>query len=60
VTPTSQNLANIERDLRGAAKNLLLSGPPGGDAGLQRSLEMVVRAYDPCISCSVHVVRLVR
>jgi sulfhydrogenase subunit alpha len=58
VTPTAQNLANVERDLRAAAESLLLSGPPGGDAELQRNLEMVVRAYDPCISCSVHVVRV--
>jgi coenzyme F420-reducing hydrogenase alpha subunit len=57
VTPTAQNLANVERDLRAAAESLLLTGPPGGDAELQRDLEMVVRAYDPCISCSVHVVR---
>jgi sulfhydrogenase subunit alpha len=57
VTPTAQNLANVERDLRAAAQNLLPTGPPGGDAELQRDLEMVARAYDPCISCSVHVVR---
>ena len=25
---------------------------------LQAKLEMVARAYDPCISCSVHLVRL--
>ena len=58
VTPTAQNLANVERDLRAAAESLLPTGPPGGDAELQRDLEMVVRAYDPCISCSVHVVRV--
>jgi hypothetical protein len=26
-------------------------------AELRRRLEMIVRAYDPCISCSVHLVR---
>ena len=60
VTPTAQNLANVERDLRVAVENLLPTGPPGGDAELQLDLEMVTRAYDPCISCSVHVVRVDR
>ena len=58
ITPTAQNLANTERDLRAAVEVLLRRG--GEDAGtdrLRRSLEMVARAYDPCISCSVHVVR---
>jgi sulfhydrogenase subunit alpha len=58
VTPTAQNLANVERDLRVAAESLLATGVSGGDAELQSNLEMVVRAYDPCISCSVHVVRV--
>jgi sulfhydrogenase subunit alpha len=58
VTPTAQNLANVERDLRAAAESLLPTGPPGGDAELRQDLEMVTRAYDPCISWSVHVVRV--
>jgi sulfhydrogenase subunit alpha len=28
------------------------------DAELKLKLEMLVRAYDPCISCAVHLVRL--
>jgi sulfhydrogenase subunit alpha len=60
VTPTAQNLANVEGDLRCAAERLLQGALPGGDAELQRNLEMVVRAYDPCISCSVHVARVDR
>lgn len=58
VTPTAQNLANVERDLRATAETMLADGVPGGDSALQSGLEMVVRAYDPCISCSVHVVRV--
>jgi sulfhydrogenase subunit alpha len=57
ITPTAQNLANVERDLRRAVENLLVEEPRGDDARLRLSLEMVARAYDPCISCSVHVVR---
>lgn len=57
VTPTAQNLANAERDLRRAA-GAILREKPGDDAGLKLGLEMVARAYDPCISCSVHLTRL--
>ena len=57
VTPTAQNLANVERDLRRAAEGIV-SETPGDDAGLKLGLEMVARAYDPCISCSVHLTRL--
>jgi sulfhydrogenase subunit alpha len=58
ITPTAQNLANVERDLRATAENLLAAAEPPDDARLKLDLEMVARAYDPCISCSVHVTRL--
>ncbi len=60
ITPTAQNLANVERDLRRAVENLLAARPAGGDEELSLDLSMVARAYDPCISCSVHVVRIER
>jgi sulfhydrogenase subunit alpha len=60
ITPTAQNLANVERDLRRAVENLLTARPVGGDEELRLDLSMVARAYDPCISCSVHVVRIER
>lgn len=60
ITPTAQNLANVERDLRRAVENLLAARPAGGDEELRLDLSMVARAYDPCISCSVHVVRIER
>ncbi|MFH0962252.1 MAG: Ni/Fe hydrogenase subunit alpha [archaeon] len=51
VTPTAQNLTNIEDDA-----NALLEQNRGRktEADLKRLLEMLVRAYDPCITCSVH------
>jgi sulfhydrogenase subunit alpha len=58
ITPTAQNLANVERDMRTAVENLLAAPEPIEDARLKLDLEMVARAYDPCISCSVHVVHL--
>jgi sulfhydrogenase subunit alpha len=59
ITPTAQNLANTERDLRTAVESLIREGGKGAEtASLKTSLEMVARAYDPCISCSVHVTRV--
>jgi sulfhydrogenase subunit alpha len=57
ITPTAQNLLNAERDLRFAVEGLLASGTIADDE-LSLDLAMVARAYDPCISCSVHVVRV--
>ncbi|HHW13478.1 MAG TPA: Ni/Fe hydrogenase subunit alpha, partial [Firmicutes bacterium] len=52
ITPTAQNLANVEKDLRACAERLL--GRP--EEELVANFEMIVRAYDPCISCSVHLI----
>ncbi len=54
VIPTGQNLANIEADMR-ALVPLLMSRP---QAEVRLQLEMLVRAYDPCISCSTHLLDL--
>jgi sulfhydrogenase subunit alpha len=53
ITPTALNAASIED--RFAA--LVAADPVADDRDLVRRLEMVARAYDPCISCSVHLVR---
>jgi sulfhydrogenase subunit alpha len=54
ITPTAINQAAIERDLLALARKM-----EGADyAELKLKLEMLVRAYDPCISCAVHLVRL--
>jgi sulfhydrogenase subunit alpha len=57
ITPTAQNLANVERDMRQAVERMLASDREMKEPKLKMGLEMVARAYDPCISCSVHVVR---
>jgi sulfhydrogenase subunit alpha len=51
VIPTAQNLANIEGDMRSLVPQILQSGRDE----ITKSLEMLVRAYDPCISCSTHM-----
>ncbi|RJX26404.1 MAG: Ni/Fe hydrogenase subunit alpha [Desulfurivibrio sp.] len=52
IIPTSQNNANIHYDLIELARQSAARQKP--DAEIQRLAEMLVRAYDPCISCSVH------
>ena len=54
VIPTNQNLASIERDMRAFVPGILHKS----DAEVTLGLEMLVRSYDPCISCSTHLVRL--
>jgi coenzyme F420-reducing hydrogenase alpha subunit len=53
VIPTNQNLANIEDDFRAYVPQLLAEGKSQEE--IRHALEMLVRAYDPCISCSVHL-----
>ena len=52
ITPTAQNMANLEADMRQLAEKLLAEGV--GEADLRASIAKLVRAYDPCFSCSVH------
>jgi coenzyme F420-reducing hydrogenase alpha subunit len=54
VIPTGQNLANLEADMRALVPKLLTRTQDE----VQQQLEMLVRAYDPCISCSTHWVDL--
>ncbi|MDH5816285.1 MAG: Ni/Fe hydrogenase subunit alpha [Candidatus Nezhaarchaeota archaeon] len=55
ITPTAQNVANIERYIRISAERLISRGEE-----LELPLELVVRAYDPCISCSAHLVKIIK
>lgn len=54
ITPTAQNLANIEKDLRITVENSI----DESNEYITSELEMVVRAYDPCISCAVHMLEV--
>ena len=53
VTPTAMNAAAIELLLRQAVEQSAEREP----SALTRKLEMVARACDPCLSCSVHLVQ---
>ena len=52
ITPTSENIANIEDDMRELA-GILIERDLSQDE-IQLEIEKLVRAYDPCLSCSVH------
>ena len=52
VIPTSQNHANIQHDLQELASRFAAKG--AGDRDIELLAQMLVRSYDPCISCSVH------
>jgi coenzyme F420-reducing hydrogenase alpha subunit len=54
IPPTSQNLRHMEEDLRAFLPDVL----DRPDEELTRLCEMVVRNYDPCISCATHFLRL--
>lgn len=54
ITPTSLNQQALEDNLLALAKGLEGAEP----AVLVASLERLVRCFDPCISCAVHLVQL--
>ncbi|MGQ9514854.1 MAG: Ni/Fe hydrogenase subunit alpha [Thermoproteota archaeon] len=53
VPPTAHNSTSIEASLCALVPKLIQKGED-----LTLRCEMLVRAYDPCISCSVHVLRV--
>ena len=54
IIPTNQNHGNIELDMKALLPQIL--DKPQRD--IELTLEMLVRAYDPCISCSTHVTKI--
>jgi len=50
ITPTVQNLSSLEETAQAVLYQM--KGQP--KEKIQERLEMLVRAYDPCITCSVH------
>jgi len=53
VTPTALNAADMELRFRRTVEECV----ERDEAVIAKRLQMVARAYDPCISCSVHLVR---
>ena len=54
IPPTTQNYAAMEEDII-KVQDLIVNAPR---EKAQRVVEMTIRNYDPCISCSVHAIKL--
>ncbi|PIN86817.1 Ni/Fe hydrogenase subunit alpha [Candidatus Woesearchaeota archaeon CG10_big_fil_rev_8_21_14_0_10_44_13] len=54
ITPTAQNLKQMEDDLKKFLPPLL----DKPQAFIKLQIEMLIRAYDPCFSCSAHFLEL--
>jgi len=52
--PTNQNHANIQKDFEKFVPEYMHLG----EDGLRHGMEMLVRSYDPCISCSTHMLNV--
>jgi len=50
ITPTAQNLANLATDLSQFAPQIV----DRGEEEFKKAVEMLIRCYDPCLSCAVH------
>jgi sulfhydrogenase subunit alpha len=56
VNPTTINQLHIEQSLRYALEPMVAQGEPADK--IKFAGEMLMRAYDPCLSCSVHIIDL--
>lgn len=54
IIPTAQNLANIEKDIEALVPEIL----DRSKDEITNTVEMLVRAYDPCISCATHLMKV--
>lgn len=56
IIPTNQNHGNIQKDMESYLPFILKENIPQKE--LELKLKMLVRAYDPCISCSTHFLKV--
>ena len=54
VVPTGQNIGNLEEDMRAFVPRIVEQP----EDSVRLNLEMLARAYDPCISCATHLVKV--
>jgi coenzyme F420-reducing hydrogenase alpha subunit len=54
VIPTNQNTGNIEYDMMKLVPEIL----DRKEEEITLAVEMLVRSYDPCISCSTHLINI--
>ena len=53
IIPTNQNHNNIQKDMEALVPGILKQTQDE----IRLTLEMLVRAYDPCVSCSTHLLK---
>jgi len=58
IIPTGQNLEDVEKYMRNAVEALVKQD--ADDDKIRFQCEVIARAYDPCISCSTHLVKIER
>ncbi len=56
VIPTAQNMINIEKDMAQVVQESINAGK--GRDEMTMGVEKLVRAYDPCMSCATHFLKL--
>jgi coenzyme F420-reducing hydrogenase alpha subunit len=54
VTPTAHHLLAMEQDVKSVVESMIIA--PRHE--IEQALNKLIRAYDPCFSCSVHVIAL--
>ncbi len=54
IIPTNQNHNNIQKDMEALAPKIVSKS----EDEIRLTLEMLVRAYEPCVSCSTHLLRV--
>lgn len=56
VIPTAQNLVNMRDDIKQMVPKFI----DQGDEAVRKEAEKIIRAYDPCMSCASHFLRINR
>ncbi len=54
VIPTAQNLINMREDIKEMVPNFIKEG----EDVIRKEAEKIIRAYDPCMSCASHFLRV--
>jgi len=54
IIPTGMNYANIEKDMHALVPSII----DRSEDEIKLTCEMMIRAYDPCISCSTHLLNV--
>ena len=54
IIPSNQNSANIEKDMQALVPTII----DKSEDEIKLGCEMMIRAYDPCISCSTHFLNI--